>query len=207
MRFIIKIILAGVLTFFVTFAAITAYTAWRPASEPTADVIVVLGGGMSANGTLGQDTVGRVMKGVALYNAGAAPRIHFTGGVSRPNTPGAGDRMAELAQESGIPAGAITTENRSLSTLQNALFSKPMLSDAQSVILVSEAFHLPRSKASFWWMGYDNISVAHSDRFRRTREGDISLRMLGRETLATWFNLGRAMLWSATGGKHDHWLR
>ena len=161
---------------------------------------------MSGDGTLGRASVERVIKGVALYNSKAAPRIHFTGGPARPDGPSAGNQMAALARELGVPDTAITTENRSLSTLQNALFSKPMLEDSRSVILVSEAFHLPRSKASFWWMGYDNIQVAHSARFRRTNKGQISLRMLGRETLAVWFNLGRAGLWSATGQKQHDWL-
>ncbi len=162
---------------------------------------------MSGNGTLGQDSIGRVEKGVALYQSGAATHMHFTGGKARPEGPGAGDQMALRAIEMGVPASAISTENRSLSTLQNALFSKPMLTEVDSIILVSEAFHLPRAAASFWWMGYNNIQVEHSDRFRRTRDGRISLRMLGRETLAVWFNLGRATLWSASGQKNDDWLR
>ena len=190
-----------------SFSVITAYTAVRSPSNPTADAIVVLGAGMSGDGTLGHASVERVMKGVALYNNKAAPRIHFTGGPARPGGPSAGNQMAALAREMGIPDAVITTENRSYSTLQNALFSKPMLEDSRSVILVSEAFHLPRSKASFWWMGYDDVQVAHSARFRRTSTGQISLRMLGRETLAVWFNFGRAGLWSVTGQKQHDWLK
>lgn len=207
LRSLFMICRTGLFVFIITFVAVAAYTGLRPSTNPTADAIVVLGGGMSGNGTLGQDSIGRVDKGVTLYQSGAAPRIHFTGGKARPEGPGAGDQMAARAAELGVPASAISAENRSLSTLQNALFSKPMLADADSIILVSEAFHLPRAAASFWWMGYDNIQVEHSDRFRRTRDGRISFRMLGRETLAVWFNFGRATLWSASGQKNDDWLR
>ncbi|WP_411890535.1 YdcF family protein [Yoonia sp. SDW83-1] len=169
--------------------------------------MVVIGAGMSANGTLHRESLARVDKGVALFAANLAPRIHFSGGRAAPDGPSAGAQMVRHAMAQGIPAAAISIEERSLSTLQNALFSKPMLADAQSILLVTEAFHLPRAKASFWWMGYDNILTAHAGRFRRAPDNTISLTMIGRETLAIWFNLGRAILWSATDRRHDDVLQ
>ena len=190
-----------------TAVGITGFTVLHQSSNAKADVIVVLGAGMSADGTLHRETVARVTTGVDLFQRGQAPAIHFTGGRAVPDGPSAGAQMARLAISQGIPAGVISVEERSLSTLQNALFSRPMLADAQSVILVTEAFHLPRAAASFRWMGYDRITTAHAGRFRRNADGAISITMIGREALAIWFNLGRAILWSATGQQHDHILQ
>jgi len=206
-RIILRICGACAFILVMTVIAVTVFAANHKQTAQTADAIVVLGAGMSPDGTLHNSTLGRVQKGIALYKDGIAPRLHFSGGRAVPNGPSAGARMANVAMTNGVPLSAISFEERSLSTLQNALFSKPMLANASSIILVSEGFHLPRAKASFWWMGYDNIHMAHSDRFRLTSSGNINPKMLGREALAYWFNLARAIAWSITGGKHDHILQ
>lgn len=180
----------------VTVCALTGFVALWPAIEPApepADVIVVLGGGgAKRDGTLARSSAVRVDRAVQLWRAGLAPRLHFTGdGGSVP----VAEAMARRARRLGVPPEAITTETRARSTLQNALFSRPQLVGAASILLVTESYHLPRAWASFRLSGYSEVQPVHAP------PGDWSARAkaraLAREALAIWFNLARFVLWRA----------
>ena len=54
-----------------------------------------------------------------------------------------GAQMAALARDEGVPASAIVAETPSESTLQNAVFTLPMLDSTRGIILVTDSFHLP----------------------------------------------------------------
>ncbi|KMW56845.1 Integral membrane protein [Candidatus Rhodobacter oscarellae] len=162
------------------------------------DVAVVLGAGMAPGGRLYRSSLDRIAAGVALYESGGARSLHMTGGITRNGGPSAGAQMARAAISMGVPAQAITHEGASYSTLQNALFSKPMLAGRGGFVLVTEGLHLSRSYLSFWWAGIRPASLCHSSRFRvpdpDTRMGAVG--MLVREVLAFWFNAARASAWS-----------
>lgn len=188
------IVIYGATLIFVTgFAVLQPY--WQP-SEIKADLIIVLGGGMSPRGALQKSSTVRVDKGVELFKTGAAPRIHFTGGLASPNAPSAGHQMAARAMDFGLPETAITYEGGSYSTLQNALFSKQDWQNADHIVLVTEGFHLPRSWATFKAFGADRITLVNARRFRgkRIKSG---IRMTLREALAIWFNATRFLVWQA----------
>lgn len=202
-----SIFVKGMIVLGLTALAIIGFSQlYSPPAAPKADVIVVLGAGMSEDGKLDSAAVGRVEKGVVLFKDGAAPQMHFTGGPMDPNGPSSGQTMAMLAQELGVPSDAISTENGSYSTLQNALYSKPMLVDSTSFIIVTDAFHLPRSAASFWWMGYENMLLVPSSRAWKTKFTHTAFELFGRETLAVWFNLARATAWTITGRQYHGML-
>lgn len=194
MRHVLRFLLDIALILALTAVAVVGSAIWFAMRTPaeTAAVIIVLGGDMTRDNTMGSQTRNRVEAGVALYKAGAAPRIHFTGGRPGEGQPGPGDQMRALAISLGVPEGAATAENQSLSTLQNALLSRPVLGSAADgpVILVTDGFHMARSWASFRWDGYGPIRLAAASAF-----GDQSLPeqvvWVGREALAWWFNAGR----------------
>jgi len=171
----------------------------KPAADfDSSDVIVVFGAGMSADGTLHDPSILRVKRGVDLFKAGKAPKMHFTGGRAVPDGPAAGDQMAALAIELGVPDTAITRERESLSTLQNALFSMPMLKYETSAILVTEGFHLPRAAAALMWAGGPtDLQLATSTQFRGGIKS--SARMILREAAAWWFNTARAIAYALGG--------
>ncbi len=184
-----------------TAAAISVHAVWldRWAALPgPAETIVVLGGGVRADGAPGPDSLRRVQQGIALWEAGLAPQILFTGGHRNPDVTGLADGMARVALDAGVPDSAITTENASRSTLQNALFSTEIVPPAAAgpVILVSDGYHLARAWASFRWAGYDPVSLSASSGFGGGTPGEMA-RRVGRETLAWWFNAGRVALWAS----------
>ncbi len=205
----------GIRAYAASVLAVICWTVLWPMTEPadfdTADVIVVFGAGMEPDGTLDAAAHERIARGVALYNAERATRVHFTGGKAGPNGPSAGQRMAEEAIARGLPQSALTTEERSRSTLQNVLFSLPGLQDARSAILVSDAFHLPRVAASNWWAGGPGkVQLAASSKSRGTLPS--TAKMILREALAWWFNIARALAYDAAGllgvdqTKREAWL-
>ena len=177
-----------------------------------ADAVVCLGGGMNAEGQLAQATLTRVDRCVQLYQAGSAPIIAFTGGTARPDGTSAGAEMARYARGLGVPDSAIVIEGQAQSTLQNALFSLEALPPASRLIVVTEAFHLPRAWASFRWAAWEldrpqpAIALVMSEHVRRTATDQINWRILIRESLAIWFNAARALVYSLRSDISVDWL-
>lgn len=206
-----RLLAFAVMALFLSFLSIGAFALLNPAPDPKTvaktDIIVVLGAGMDANGRLHRSTKKRVEKGVALWQAGRAAKIHFTGGQGIPGGASAGAGMAALAQEMGVPETATSFEGRSLSTLQNALYSQPMLEGAQSLRLVTEGFHLPRSWLSFKWAAWHvgapapKMYLTHSERLRQSspKARLPQVTMVTREVGALWFNAARLLAYEVAG--------
>ena len=179
-----------------------------------ADAIICLGAGMDGAGTLDRAALTRVDRCVQLFEAGLASTIVFSGGIAREDGPNAGGQMARYAQSLGVPADQTIIEGRAQSTLQNALFSLDLVPDAQDIILVTEAFHLPRSWASFHWarweMGLPNNKTFHlvmSQDVRRIQpDNKTGWMILLRESIAIWFNAARALAYSISADKPVGWL-
>jgi uncharacterized SAM-binding protein YcdF (DUF218 family) len=172
-----------------------------------------MGGSMSADGTLAASTLTRVERCVQLFEAGLAPMIIFSGGIARPTGPSAGAQMGRLAMTLGAPQDSVIAEGLAQSTLQNALFSLPLIPNAERIIIVTEAFHLPRSWASFRWAQWElghpatSFTLVMSEDVRRDpATGDVRWNMLVRESLAIWFNAVRAVAYSVAPHDPVDWL-
>ncbi len=196
-----SLLFAGLILF--TMLAVFAHATWLGEFHPRlrpAGVIIVLGGTMTVEGRLGSDTEARTRTGIDLYKQGLAPRIHFTGGVASNGMPGPGTQMRDLAISLGVPAEATSAENLSESTLQNALFSLPILGKLAEgrVILVSDGYHLGRAWASFRWAGYGPTELYARDSFGRLPRRE-QVRRLFRESLSWYFNPVRVLIWQVAG--------
>jgi uncharacterized SAM-binding protein YcdF (DUF218 family) len=207
----------GTAAFVVMTLSMLAWTFLWPESDvralQPADAIVCMGGGMSANGTLSAPTLTRVERCVQLFDAGLAPVIIFSGGIARAIGPSAGAQMGRFAMTLGVPQDGVIVEGLAQSTLQNALFSLPLIPNADRIIIVTEAFHLPRSWASFRWaqweLGHPATSftlVMSEDVRRNPLTGDVRWNMLVRESLAIWFNAVRAVVYSVAPHDPVDWL-
>lgn len=151
------------------------------APGPAAQVIC-LGGGM-LQGVLAEDSLMRAQRCGALILAGQADRVILTGS-------GAGTLMADHIRSMGVAENAILVEPASRSTLQNALFTSRITETDVPVIVVSDAYHLPRSWVSFRAMGFDEVYLASSEAMvDRTRP-------LLREVSAIWFNALRLLIYA-----------
>lgn len=126
------------------------------ADAPTADVIVVLGGTMTAgNGKRLvhnlNSAADRVVESAELYRVGKAPKLLFTGGPVDAWGDSEADGASRFWQRLGVPASAIVLERESRTTRENASLTLPMLRTlgARRVLLVTSAWHLDRALRNF----------------------------------------------------------
>lgn len=123
-------------------AVIVGYGAVDQARQ--ADVIVVLGGGQAG-------TERRTEHGLRLLQAGIAPRLICSGGYRLADGRSEAELCADLARQAGVPPGAVTVEDSSLNTEQNARHAAEFVREHgwQRVVVVSDDFHLLRARWMF----------------------------------------------------------
>ncbi|MCP4808179.1 MAG: YdcF family protein [Proteobacteria bacterium] len=119
-------------------------------SEEVADIlptqaIVVLGCPVRAGGVPSPALERRVRGAVHLYDQGVAEVIVMSGGPGRHGVEA--HAMRDLAVTLGVPSPAIQLEVESRSTRENARFTARL--ELRRVVVVSDAFHLPRARALF----------------------------------------------------------
>jgi uncharacterized SAM-binding protein YcdF (DUF218 family) len=179
-----------------TFAAVALWSWAQPLLESPpgrADAIVCLGGEIDDVGRIGPYSSARADRCVELYHAGHAPVIAFTGAGRLDYTRDVAQQMADRARAALVPEEAIITDPKARSTLQNALFTPPLLSKTDHIILVTDGYHLPRSWVSFKLAGAQRVTLIASQ--TKPRSADLS-----RETVAIWFNLLRYPLYLVAQG-------
>ncbi len=173
---IIGILLAPLLVF----AAI--YRQARTDEAHPADAIVVLGAAQF-NGVPSQVFQARLDTAFDLYQQGYAPTIVVTGG----RLPGDQYTEAEAGKiylvDRGVPADAILMENVSHNTSASFEGVKSILKPrgAESLLLVSDGFHLYRSKMLAENAGFDAFGYAAKESPIRQGSGT-EFRYLIRET-------------------------
>ena len=125
-----------------------------------ADVIVVFGCLVHADGTPSIALADRVRTGVELHRAGLAKRLLFSGGPGRGATHET-DAMRTLAIQLGVPSSDIEVDLEGLNTQQtvsNAV-RRNWNGHPPRVLAVSHFYHLPRIKLCFRRAGWDVMTV------------------------------------------------
>jgi uncharacterized SAM-binding protein YcdF (DUF218 family) len=135
-------------------------------SVENADAVVVLsgilGGIETADGVVSQwgSAVDRFFVGIDLLDAGKAPLIIFTRGQwPWLNLPPEGEILAERALTMGVDSGQILITGVVTTTADEADEIKTLMEFAgmERVILVTSAYHMPRTKMLFDKVGIDSI--------------------------------------------------
>jgi vancomycin permeability regulator SanA len=146
----------------------------------SADVVVVLGARVYADGTPSLALADRVRTGCALVREGRAARLVLSGG------PGDGaihetETMARLARDCGVPADAIVIDRDGLDTSHTA-HNLAVLAPGARVIAVSHGYHLPRVKLALEQAGLRGFTVP-------ARESRTLVKLpyfMAREVVAFW---------------------
>lgn len=152
-----------------------------------ADAALVLGNAVNRGGRPNPCLRTRVEAGVRLYRAGKVPRLLMSGGTD-PDGSNQAEAMKNMALNLGVPSAHIIIEPRSENTYQNMVFSRPLLTETASVIVVSDAFHLPRSR----WLAERHLPQQTVQVFAAQDCGDsqaVMWRKRVREALA-WLKSG-----------------
>ncbi len=126
-----------------------------------AAAIVVLGARVLPDGSAADALKLRAEKGAALYRKGIAPLVFFSGGRSG-TLPSEASVARDLAVKLGVPAEACVLEEESHSTYENAQRTGPLLKQRgiAEVVLVSDGYHLLRSRLQFQRVGVRCQAVA-----------------------------------------------
>jgi uncharacterized SAM-binding protein YcdF (DUF218 family) len=128
----------------------------------SADAIVVLSGILEIN-EVGDSTYiewgdsNRFFGGIALFKAGKAQKLIFTGGKmpwdKAKKTEG--EVLKEYAISNGIPAEKIFVTKDVENTADEAVAIKELMSPSKRIILVTSAYHIYRAKKLFGKQGFE----------------------------------------------------
>jgi uncharacterized SAM-binding protein YcdF (DUF218 family) len=153
-----------------------------------APAIVVLGARVHASGEASDSLRARVEKGVSLYKAGIAPLLVFSGGVGD-HGPAEAIAAQRLAESLGVPPEACVVEPESHNTFENARNTTRLLEarGIDSVVLVSDPYHLFRARQLFRAQGIDSATSPALDAERNRKPLD-RLFWTFRETVALWLH-------------------
>jgi len=130
-------------------------------AEPS-EAIVVLGAGLSRNGRPGWALTRRSSHAADLWHQGLADTIICTGGIADNQSRSEADGCREVLVRNGVPVSAILLEQNSRSTEENAIFTQEILqqNNFNSLIIVSDGYHLFRANYIFETLGFENVSLS-----------------------------------------------
>jgi uncharacterized SAM-binding protein YcdF (DUF218 family) len=131
----------------------------------SADAIVVLSGMLGIN-EVGDSTYvewgdpDRFFGGLALFKAGKANKLIFTGGKMPWNKAKKteGEVLKEYAISNGIPSEKLFVTKDVENTADEAVAVKELISPSKRIILVTSAFHMYRAKRLFEKEGFEVIA-------------------------------------------------
>ena len=134
-----------------------------------ADVAVVLGNHVFADGSLSPWLQSRVDRAFRLYQQGKVKKIYCSGGISHNpngNYP-EGDAMRSYLVTKGIPPIDVIADNKGQNTYLTArdFISWNQQTHYASVIIVSQFYHITRSKYIFRKLGFSNVFSASAKKY------------------------------------------
>lgn len=170
-----KLILASLLILYLcsnSFLVDELFRAWEPVTEDydlqkkKYDGAIVLGGIGSIDKRLQKINFGesadRLLQILPYYYNGRIKRIIFTGGSGSIEFPENKEALyvRNYLKRIRFPDSALVIEYQSKNTYENAVFTKKLIDSLQidgTYLLVTSAYHMPRSLAVFKKAGYKNI--------------------------------------------------
>lgn len=131
-----------------------------------ADAAVVLGNTVERNGQPSERLKARLDKAVELYEKNLARKIIVSGGFGVEGFEEA-DVMRDYLVGKNIPERDIILDRDGYNTHKTAVNTKQIMqaNNLQSVIIVSQYFHITRTRLAFQKAGIENIYAAHADYF------------------------------------------
>lgn len=142
----------------------------------TADIAVILGSKVNEDGTLSERLEKRMQTGFELYKNNRVKKIIVSGGLGKEGFY-EGDKMKEFLIKNKVPETDIIVDNQgnnTLATVENTLKLKDSLR-FKSAIIVSQYFHVTRTKKFFSDRDFKNISSV-SPRYFEVRDVYSTLR-------------------------------
>ena len=130
------------------------------------DVAVVLGSKVNPDGTPSPRLAARLGRALELYRGGWTPRILVSGGTGVEGVP-EGTAMKRWLVARGVPDAAVIVDDQGVDTRATARNAADLMRahDLRTAIVVSQYFHIPRTKLAFAQEGLPGVGSAHPDYF------------------------------------------
>lgn len=141
------------------------------------DCIMVLGCGLKQDGEPTRMLRDRLDQGIALYQAGAAPKLLMSGDHGRVHYDEV-NKMKEYAIEQGVPSEDVFMDHAGFSTYESMYRAREIF-QVESMIVVTQEYHLYRAIYDAEHMGIVTLGVPA----RQVRYGGQTMRDI-REILA-----------------------
>ena len=146
----------------------------------SADAIVVLSGMLEIN-EVGDSTYiewgdpDRFFGGIALFKAGKAQKLVFTGGKMPwdKTKKTEGEVLKEYAISNGIPSEKIFVTKDVENTADEAVAVKELISPSKRIILVTSAYHMYRAKRLFEKQGF--IVIPYKVDYKISNNKDVTI--------------------------------
>ena len=157
------------------------------ASEFSADCILVLGAGVRRDNRPTDMLADRLREGIALYEAGAAPKLLMSGDHGRDGYDEVGV-MKQFAVDAGVPPEDIFMDHAGFSTYESLYRARDIFL-AERVIVVTQEYHLYRALYIAEQLGLTAVGVGSDPQvymgqtYRETRE----VLARGKDVLQCWF--------------------
>jgi len=206
LRLGMRVALAGLVLFALTFAGVMAaerhafrdLTFYRYADL---DAVIVLGGGMDPDGHMNYLGRDRVAAAAWMLEHGRTRNVIMSGGSFAGPLFAEAVLMQAYGHTMGIPGERIAIEARSRTTLENLRFSLALAASRgwTRIGIVTNAFHLHRALMLARLLGRDDVKGFSAEPFPTRFHFFARLGLLVRETLAWWYNLGKAGAWTGLG--------
>lgn len=131
-----------------------------------ADIAIVLGNTVNADGSLSPWLKGRVDKALELYRQGRVREIMVSGGKGEYGVP-EGFAMQKYLLQNGVPANNIIADNAGNNTYLTAkdFLALNAARHFASAIVVTSFYHITRSKYIIRKLGFENVHGVSSDAY------------------------------------------
>lgn len=162
---IIKILAVLLIIWFLGHSAFILYDGISDNGK-NADLAVILGNKVNEDGTLSKRLEMRLETGVQLFKSGRVKRILVSGGLGKEGFY-EGDKMKEFLVAHAVPDSLIIVDNfgnNTRASVENTLALRKQI-HFNSIIVVSQYFHVTRTKKLFRDKGFENVSSASPDYF------------------------------------------
>jgi len=146
----------------------------------TADLGVVLGNTVNTDGSPSPRLTARLDRALELYQQGAFPRVLVSGALGKEGHDEA-LVMRDYLVARGIPAAQILVDSDGRTTFATAKNTHALmrLHRLQSVLVISQYFHVPRVKLAMRRFGISTVYSAHARHFETRDFYSITRELVG----------------------------
>ena len=169
-------------------AAAIAVIGLRDHTSNTADIIVVPGNTVHADGTLSRRLQSRLDAAIGLLREGRAPTIFVSGGIGREGHDEAAAMAAYLVTQ-GVSASAVVQDPLGVDTAATAINAAKYLQahQLQTAIVATQYFHIARTTLALERAGIRVTGTRHANYFELRDAYSLTREVMG--YAAYWLKL------------------